>query len=120
MESARKKCEHRMNTGNRRVASAGVGAAYTRSGAKGTGLWMEASASVAQTRRRSSRRILNDNQKREVIRLYSETTTSVPEMAKRFGIGESSLYRLVQQHAVPRRGSNSAGTQAVSSEEQLS
>ena len=83
-------------------------------------LGVEASASVAQTRRRSSRRILNDNQKREVIRLYSETTTPVPEMAKRFGIGESSLYRLVQQHGVPRRGSNPAGTQAVSREEQQS
>jgi len=36
-----------MNTGNRRVASAGVGAAYTRSGAKGTGLWMVAGRIMA-------------------------------------------------------------------------
>ena len=83
-------------------------------------LGVEASTSVAQTRRRSSRRILNDNQKREVIRLYSETTTSVPEMAKRFGIGESSLYRLVQQHGVPRCESSSGGTAWVPPEEQQS
>ena len=83
-------------------------------------LGVEASTPVAQTRRRSSRRLLPDDQKREVIRLYSETTTPVPEMAKRFGIGESSLYRLVQQHGVPRRGSNPAGAQAAPPEEQQS
>jgi transposase-like protein len=83
-------------------------------------LGVEASTSVAQTRRPSSRRLLPDDQKREVIRLYSETTTPVPEMAKRFGIGESSLYRLVQQHGVPRRGSNPGGTQAIPPEEQQS
>jgi transposase-like protein len=62
---------------------------------------------------RSPRRILTEDQKREVARLYSETTTPVPEIKKQFGIAESSLYRLIQQRGVAPRGRVAAATQPV-------
>src|SRR5436190_3347711 len=67
-----------------------------------------------------SRRKLTEDQEREVTRLYSETETPVSEISKRFGIGESSVYRVAQRHGASLRGrtatagSSSGGTKAAS------
>src|SRR5713101_7783140 len=50
------------------------------------------------------RRKLSDQQEREVTRLYAETETPVSEISKRFGIGESSVYRVAQRHGAALRG----------------
>jgi transposase-like protein len=50
------------------------------------------------------RRKLSDEQEREVTRLYAETSTPTPEIARRFGIAESSVYRVSQRHGAPLRG----------------
>src|ERR1700738_2218422 len=52
----------------------------------------------------TTRRKLNDSQEREVTRLYAETDTPVSEISKRFGIGESSVYRVAQRHGAALRG----------------
>src|SRR6202171_2613061 len=52
----------------------------------------------------TTRRKLNDSQEREVTRLYAETETPVSEISKRFGIGESSVYRVAQRHGAALRG----------------
>src|ERR1700720_2362713 len=52
----------------------------------------------------TTRRKLNDAQEREVTRLYAETETPVSEISKRFGIGESSVYRVAQRHGAALRG----------------
>jgi transposase-like protein len=62
------------------------------------------SSPVEPKTRRSSRRMLSDEQKREVARLYAETTTPLSEIKRQFGIAESSLYRLIQQRGVAPRG----------------
>ena len=59
---------------------------------------------VTNARPRGKRRNLSEQQKRELVRLYSETTTALPEIKSRFGIAESSLYRLLQQRGVAVRG----------------
>ena len=51
-----------------------------------------------------TRRKLNEEQEREVTRLYAETDTPVSEISKRFGIGESSVYRVAQRHGASLRG----------------
>src|SRR5437763_1364768 len=51
-----------------------------------------------------TRRKLNDQQEKEVTRLYAETETPVSEISKRFGIGESSVYRVAQRHGAALRG----------------
>src|SRR5437660_12645083 len=51
-----------------------------------------------------TRRKLSEDQEREVTRLYSETDTPVSEISKRFGIGESSVYRVAQRHGASLRG----------------
>ena len=62
------------------------------------------SSSVEATTPRSSRRMLSEDQKREVARVYAETSTPLSEIKRQFGIAESSLYRVIQQHGVaPRR-----------------
>ena len=53
---------------------------------------------------RGTRRKLDDQQEREVTRLYAETETPVSEISKRFGIGESSVYRVAQRHGAALRG----------------
>ena len=61
-----------------------------------------------------SRRKLTEDQEREVTRLYAETETPVSEISKRFGIGESSVYRVAQRHGASLRGRTStAGTGAT-------
>jgi len=69
--------------------------------------------SATPATRRSPRRILTEDQKREVARLYSETTTPVPDIKRQFGIAESSLYRLIQQRGVAPRGRLPAATRSV-------
>src|SRR5579864_4643095 len=56
-----------------------------------------------------SRRKLSEDQEREVTRLYSETETPVSEISKRFGIGESSVYRVAQRHGAKLRGRTATG-----------
>src|SRR5436853_6339597 len=56
-----------------------------------------------------SRRKLSDEQEREVTRLYAETETPVSEISKRFGIGESSVYRVAQRHGAKLRGRTATG-----------
>src|SRR5439155_11594605 len=53
---------------------------------------------------RGTRRKLDDQQEREVTRLYAETETPVSEISKQFGIGESSVYRVAQRHGASLRG----------------
>src|SRR5712692_3170670 len=72
------------------------------------------SSDMARKTRRSSRRILSEDQKREIVRLYAETTTSVPDLKKQFGIAESSLYRLIQLARVAPRGRVPAATRSAS------
>src|SRR5215471_14530815 len=56
-----------------------------------------------------SRRKLTEEQEREFTRLYAETETPVSEISKRFGIGESSVYRVAQRHGASLRGRQSTG-----------
>src|SRR5438309_2136439 len=60
-----------------------------------------------------TRRKLSEDQEREVTRLYAETDTPVSEISKRFGIGESSVYRVAQRHGASLRG-RTATTPAAS------
>jgi transposase-like protein len=53
---------------------------------------------------RAARRRLTPEQQREIARLYAEGALPTSEIRKRFGIGESSLYRIVQREGVPLRG----------------
>jgi len=70
-------------------------------------------ASIIKTRG-SRRPRLSPEEKQEIARLYADTSTSTSEICARLGIGESSLYRIVQLQGVPLRGrtapSVSAGT----------
>jgi len=59
---------------------------------------------------RATRRRLSPEQQREVARLYADSAIPTSEIRKRFGIGESSLYRIVQRQGVPLRG-RAAATQ---------
>src|SRR5258708_40379293 len=56
----------------------------------------------------SRRRTLSTTEGREIARLYAETNTPTSDIRARFGIGESSLYRIVQRQGVPLRGRTSA------------
>src|SRR5215471_8286849 len=58
---------------------------------------------------RSRRRRLDQDQQREVARLYAETSTPTAEIRKQFDIGESSLYRILERLKVPLRGRGPAG-----------
>jgi transposase-like protein len=64
----------------------------------------EASRATPSDGAKGTRRKLNDQQEREVTRLYAETETPVSEISKRFGIGESSVYRVAQRHGAALRG----------------
>ena len=69
-----------------------------------TGPDKQSSPAVKQKARRSPRRRLSEEQKAEIARLYSETTTTIPEIRQQFGIADSGLYRLIQQRGVALRG----------------
>src|SRR5216683_4261834 len=53
---------------------------------------------------RPTRRKLSEEQEGEVTRLYADTTMAVSEIARKFGIGESSVYRVAQRHGAALRG----------------
>src|SRR5258708_31708087 len=61
----------------------------------------------------TTRRKLSDTQEREVTRLYAETETPVSEISKRFGIGESSVYRVAQRHGAALRGRSTTPKKAA-------
>src|SRR5437879_9412606 len=52
----------------------------------------------------SRRRRLSPDEERDIARLYADTSTPTSEIRERFGIGESSLYRVVQRHGLSLRG----------------
>jgi transposase-like protein len=53
---------------------------------------------------RAKRRRLSPEQAGEVARLYAEGSTATSAIRARFGIGESSLYRILQRQGIPLRG----------------
>ena len=59
---------------------------------------------VATPRPRAKRRSLTETQKVDLGRLYAETTTPLSEIKSRFGIPDSSLYRMLQQRGITLRG----------------
>ena len=61
---------------------------------------------------RPARRRLSPEQQHEIARLYAESTIPTSEIRQRFGIGESSLYRIVQREGVPLRGRAAAPSQS--------
>jgi transposase-like protein len=63
----------------------------------------------AEPKRRgpSPLRKLSDEQELELTRLYSDTETAVPEIARRFEVGESSVYRIAQRHGASLRTKSS-------------
>jgi transposase-like protein len=66
-------------------------------------------ASAIKTRG-SRRPRLSLDEKREIARLYADTSTSTSEICAQLGIGESSLYRIVQLHGLPLRGRTASST----------
>jgi transposase-like protein len=50
------------------------------------------------------RRRLSKDEAGEIARLYGKTSTPTSEIRKRFGIGDSSLYRIVQRQGIALRG----------------
>jgi len=70
-----------------------------------------ASTSRPDARRRP--RVSKDDA-HEIARLYAETSTPTSEIRERFGIGDSSLYRIVQQQGVALRGRIPVGSQSDS------
>src|ERR1700694_2805240 len=73
----------------------------------------EASRGASSNGAKGTRRKLNDQQEREVTRLYAETETPVSEISKRFGIGESSVYRVAQRHGAALRGRTATSSAAT-------
>jgi transposase-like protein len=51
-----------------------------------------------------TRRKLSDGQEGELTRLYADTAMPVSEIARMFGIVESSVYRVAQRHGAGLRG----------------
>lgn len=76
-------------------------ATYPRSKTMQSGSQEEVSGAADGAK--GTRRKLNDAQEREVTRLYCSTETPVSEISKRFGIGESSVYRVAQRHGAALR-----------------
>jgi hypothetical protein len=71
-------------------------------GATQTELPTEAPSTRSRKAGRRSR--LTQDQQHEIARVYAETVASTAQIRQRFGIGESSLYRLLQKQGVPLRG----------------
>jgi len=68
---------------------------------------------ASTTRRRDSRRRrISQDEEREIVRLYADNSTSTAEIRERFGIGDSSLYRVVQRHGVALRGHTGLSTRS--------
>ena len=74
-------------------------------GSQDTSVVSPTEALASATRRAGSRRRrLSPDEERDIARLYADKSTSTSEIRERFGIGESSLYRVVQRHGVGLRG----------------
>jgi len=56
------------------------------------------------------RRRVSQNEAREIGRLYAETSTPTSEIREQFGIGDSSLYRIVQRQGIALRGRVTSAT----------
>jgi transposase-like protein len=70
-------------------------------------------ATSGGVRTRGSRRPkVSLDEEREIARLYADPSTPTSEIRARFGIGESSLYRIIQRQGTPLRGHTSAATAA--------
>lgn len=72
-------------------------------------------SSSSAGRPRSVLRKLSDEQELELTRLYSQTETPVPDIARRFGLGESSVYRISQRHGAGLRSATATPTAAATS-----
>jgi transposase-like protein len=83
--------------------------APTQSSSSGT-----QSAPAERKATRSPRRLLSEDQKREIVRLYAKTDTPLAAIKQQFSIAESSLYRLIQQRGVAPRGRIPVTPQSVS------
>jgi transposase-like protein len=68
------------------------------------------SAQDGATIRRSRRPKVGLDEEREIARLYGDAGVQTSEIRARFGIGESSLYRIIQRQGVPLRGRSSSTT----------
>src|SRR6202035_3119284 len=86
-----------------------TGSKTPESGADG-----EATRATSGDGAKGTRRKLNDQQEREVTRLYASTETPVSEISKRFGIGESSVYRVAQRHGAALRGRTATSAKSTS------
>src|SRR6266536_68436 len=83
------------------------------SASTGTGSDAGSSGGAQSDGASTTRRKLSDTQEREVTRLYAETETPVSEISKRFGIGESSVYRVAQQQVAALRGRSTTPKKAA-------
>jgi transposase-like protein len=63
-------------------------------------------------RARQRRRRLTQDEQREIARLYAEPNASADDIRERYGIGPSTLYRVLSRFGVSRRGN--PGTAATS------
>jgi hypothetical protein len=59
----------------------------------------------------SRRRRVSSDEGREIGRLYADTNTLTSDIRAKFGIGESSLYRVLQRQGIPLRGRTSSSRQ---------
>ena len=66
-------------------------------------------ASTSRSDRRRRRR-LSQAEALEIARLYAQTNTPTAEIRERFGIGDSSLYRILQQQGRALRGRTASST----------
>jgi transposase-like protein len=68
------------------------------------------SAPDGATSRGSRRSRVSLDEQREIAALYADASVPTSAIRARFGIGESSLYRILQQHGVALRGHSGAAT----------
>src|SRR5919202_1615530 len=59
----------------------------------------------SSTNPRQRRRRLTQEEQREIARLYAEPNASAHDIRERYGIGDSTLYRVLSRFGVSRRGS---------------
>jgi transposase-like protein len=67
--------------------------------------------STSRSEQSRRRRRLSKDEALEIARLYGETSTPTSEIRERFGIGDSSLYRVVQRQGIALRGRTTSSTQ---------
>jgi len=67
-------------------------------------------ASTSRSKDSRRRRRLSNGEALEIARLYSETSMPTSEIRERFGIGDSSLYRVVQRQGIALRGRTASST----------